>query len=141
MATFSTYAEVLTPEHIQWKAYTSGIKKNPPGVTIKTILDHTGGVYENRIDLTEEFREEARKVAALTDDSTLMKIAALPAVTVSLEHLRHLDPQTRIVCGYRLDYTAEESERLGLGRQGPFNPASTILVNLDPANDMIADQG
>ena len=31
---------------------------------------------------------------------------------VSLEHLRHVDPQTRILVGYRLDVTAAESPRL-----------------------------
>lgn len=139
MATFSTYAEVLTRDHIQWKAYESGIKKNPPGVPIGTILEHSGGVYENRIDLTDAFRAEARKVAELTSDSELLKIAGLPAVTVSLEHLRHLDPKTRIVCGYELHYTAEESERLGLGHTGPYDPAKTILVSLDPGNDQIVE--
>jgi hypothetical protein len=141
MAKFTTYAEILTPNHVQWKAYASGIKKNRPGVVLKDILDHTGGVYENKIGLTPEIRRQLRDVAQLTGDNELMEIANASSVTVSLEHLRHVDPQTRIVCGYRLNYTAEESARLGLNHKGSFDPRETMLVNLDPANIMLVDRG
>jgi hypothetical protein len=140
MARFSTYAEVITPDHITWKAYIAGIRKTPPGVALKEILERTGGIYENRLELTERFREQAHKLAQLTGDQELMKLAGLPAVTISLEHLRHLDPQTRIVCGYQLNYTAEESERLGLNHEGPFDPKNTIVVNLDPTNPLRIEQ-
>jgi hypothetical protein len=140
MARFSTYAEVLMPDHIQWEAYTSGIKKNPPGVLLSDILEHTGGIYENRLDLEPEFRESVRKVAELAGDESLMRIANLSAVVISLEHLRNIDPQTRIVCGYRLDYTSEESERLGLGHQGSYDPKKTIRVSVNPSNTNLVDR-
>jgi hypothetical protein len=138
MATFRTYAEILTAHHIQWKAYTAGITDREPGVVLQDILERNGGVYENKLDLTPKFRDEVRNVAELTGDDELMEIADLPAVSISLEHLRDVDPQTRIVCGYRLDYTAEESTRLGLDHKGPYDPSKTICLELDPSNDMRA---
>jgi hypothetical protein len=127
MAIFTTYAEVLTPDHVQSRAYNSGIKKNPPGLLLQDILERTGGVYELKLELPDEFREKIRRVAELTSDEKLLHVANLSGMTISLEHLRHLDPRaTRIVSGYRLNYTREESERLGLQHEGPFDPKNTI---------------
>ena len=141
MARFWTYAEILTPDHIQWQAYKSGIKKNPPGVVLKDILEQTGGVYEIKMDLSDDFRGHVRKVAQLTADDELLRIANSSAVPVSLEHLRHVDPQTRIVCGYELDYTPEESEQLGLNRTVSYDARKTITVDLDPGNPIRVKRG
>ena len=43
MAKFHTYAEEVTTEHVSWVAYTSGVKKNPPGYPIKALLERNGG--------------------------------------------------------------------------------------------------
>lgn len=91
--------------------------------------------------MTPEIRKQLRDVAALTNDKKLMTIADNSSVTISLEHLRHVDPQTRIVCGYRLDYTAEESARLGLNHHGSYDPRETMLIDIDPANTMMVEQG
>jgi hypothetical protein len=50
-------------------------------------------------------------------------------VPVSLEHLRHADPQTRIVVGYRLDVTPAESPRLR--RRLAFPPDPEITLHFD----------
>ena len=127
MATFRTYAELLTPDSIQYKAYKAGIKKNRPGRLLQDILDQTGGVYEIKHVLSDSFREEIRQVAELTSDEELLRIARLPSISVSLEHFRHADPKTtRIVLGHSLSYTQEESERLGLAHKGPYDPRNTI---------------
>jgi hypothetical protein len=126
MASFTTYAEILTADHAQMKMYIAGIKKNPPGLVLQDVLAQTGGVYRMNTGLPEEFREEIRKVAELTDDERLLDVASLPEVSVSLEHLRHLDPQTRIVVGCRLKVTPEESTRLGLEYKGQIDPRTTI---------------
>jgi len=136
MAKFTTYAEVLTPDHVTWKAYTAGIVKNPPGVPLKEILKRTGGVYENKLAFNDDFREQLRKVAELTGDSELMRLSQLDGVTISLEHLRPVDPETRIVNGYDLSYTTEESDRLGLTGNEPSDPKNTIVVNVDPDNPL-----
>jgi len=52
--------------------------------------------------VTPKSREDIREIAELASDDQLLRISELPEVPVSLEHLRHVDPQTRIVVGYRL---------------------------------------
>jgi hypothetical protein len=136
MARFSTYAEVLTPDHLQWQAYKSGVKKNPPGQALADVLERAGGAYEFQMEIPQEFRDKLHAVGELTGDEKLIETAGLSAVPISLEHLRGVDPQTRIVFGYKLDYTPEESERLGLGRQGAPDPKNTIVVNLNQANNI-----
>ena len=83
-----------------------------PGVVLGDILQRTGGVYETTTRLTPKFREDIREIAELTSDDLLRRIAELPEVPVSLEHLHHVDPHTRILIGYRLDVTPAESPRL-----------------------------
>lgn len=72
----------------------------------------------------------------MTGDKELLAIAGRATVTISLEHLRDVDPRTRTACGYRLDVTAWESEQLGLGHTGPYDPANTLLVTHDLENDL-----
>jgi hypothetical protein len=134
MASFGTFAEVVTPDSITSAAYAAGVTKNPPGVPIKEILKRTGGVYENKLELPKKLREEVRTVARLTGDEELMRVAELSMVTVSLEHFRDVDPETRIYLGYWLEYTPEEMERLGLNRERPVDPKKAIAVGLDPAH-------
>jgi hypothetical protein len=127
MATFQAYAEILTPDHAQYKMYEAGIRKNRPGILLEDLLRQTGGAYEVRHILPPEFREDLRKVAELTSDQELLRIASLPEIPISLEHFRHADPKTtRIVFGHVLEYTPEESERLGLRHKGPYDPRTTI---------------
>jgi hypothetical protein len=127
MAEFTAYAEILTPDSIQYRAYAAGIKKNPPGVLLQDILEETGGTYQYEMYLTDEFRALVLKVARLTSDSRLAHIASLTKAPVPLEHLRHADPRTtRIVLGHRLNLTATESRRLGLKHEGPYDPRNTI---------------
>jgi hypothetical protein len=111
------------------KAYAAGIKKNPPGLILQDILRDTGGKYEINVALSESFREHIREVAQLTSDERLLGVANLSHVTVSLEHLRYLKPKTRIVIGYRLDYTPEESKRLGTVDKSQYDPKTTMRID------------
>ena len=64
----------------------------------------------------------------------MARIAGLPEMTISLEHLRGLDPGTRIVYGYELgDFTDAERDRLPCA-EGPADPARIIEGPFDPAN-------
>lgn len=126
MAKFTVYAEVLTPEHAQMKAFSSGVKKKLPGQTLRDVLQRTDGIYEAKAHITPEFRAEIRQVAELTSDDHLRVIAELPDVPVSLDHLRGVDPSTRIVIGARLTYEPGESQRLGLVQTGPPDPRTTF---------------
>ncbi len=130
MATFTTYAEVLTPDHPQMKAYLAGIKKNPPGQLLKDVLQHTGGAYEITLRMSPDFQGNVRRVAELTHDEALSRVADQSEVVVPLEHLRHLDPDTTtIVFGFRLDYAPGEAARLGLRHEGPYDPRKTMRLD------------
>jgi hypothetical protein len=141
VATFRTYAEVLRPDHplVKNKARTSSWSSSryrsaeieqdmraEPGVVLGDVLQRTGGVYETTTRLTPKFREDIREIAELTSDDELRRIAELPEVPVSLEHLRDVDPQTRILVCYRLDVTPAESPRLRRRLTLPPDPRITL---------------
>ena len=137
MATFTTYAEALEPDHAQMKLYEMGTLTRLPGELLGDILRRTGGVYEVALCLTPDFRRDIREAADLTSDTELWEIAERSAVPVSLDHLRHLDPLTRIVLGARLWLTAAESEQLGRpGLELPLDPRTTVLVDGSTAPDV-----
>jgi hypothetical protein len=144
MATFRTYAEVLGPDHPAMKNYKASLAWRPsryrpaglerdmraePGAVLGDVLRQTGGVYETTTRLTPKFREDIREIAELTSDDELLTVSGLPEVPVSLEHLRHVERQTRILVGYRLDVTAAESPRLR--RRHALPPDPGIMLHLD----------
>ena len=141
MATFRTYAEVLRPDHPLMKIHKAALTWRPsryrpadieqdmraePGVVLGDVLRRTGRVYETTTRLTPKFREDIREIAELTSDDELLRVSELPEVPVSLEHLRQVDPQTRIVVGYRLDVTPAESPRLRRRLALPADPRITL---------------
>ena len=150
MATFRTYAEVLRPDHPLMKIHQAALTWRPsrdrpagikhdiraePGVVLGDLLRQTGGVYETTTRLTPKFREDIREIAELTSDDQLLRVSELPEVPVSLEHLRHVDPQTRILVGYRLDVAAAESPRLRRRHALPPDPAITLHFDEVPFPD------
>ena len=144
MATFRTYAEALRPDHPMMKNHNASITWRPsryrpgdieqdlraePGVVLGDVLQRTSGAYETTTRLTPKFREDMREIAELTLDDDLLAVSELPEVPVSLEHLRHVDPQTRIVVGYRLDVSPAESP--GLCRRLALPPDPRIMLHVD----------
>lgn len=151
MATFRTYAEVLQPDHPMMKNYKATLTWRPsayrpteieqamraePGVVLGDLLQRTGGDYETTTRLTPRFREDLREIAELTSDDQLRRIAELSEAPVSLEHLRDVDLQTRILVGYRLDVTAAESPRLR--RRLALSPGSRTALQVEevPISDL-----
>lgn len=133
MAKFHTFAEPVTENHVAWAAYAAGVKKNPPGVRLQEVLDRTGGVYEQNLEIRENYRERIRAAARLAKDDDLMRIADHPTIAISLEHLRGIDPQTPIIIGYMLQLTPEEREQLGLEQEPEdFDPKKMVNVKSDP---------
>lgn len=144
MATFRTYAEVLRPDHPMVKNYKARLTWRPsrirpaeldrdmrtePGVVLGDLLQRTGGVYLTTTRLMPKFSEDIREIAELTSDDPLRRIAEAAEVPVSLEHLRHVDPQARIIVGYRLDVTPAESSRLR--RRLTLPPDPRIMLHFD----------
>jgi hypothetical protein len=144
MATFRTYAEVLTPDHPVMKNYKAASTwllsryrpakleqdmRAEPGVVLGDVLQRAGGAYEFTTRLTPKLREDIREIAELTSDDELLRLSELPEVPVSLEHLRHVDPQTRILVGCRLDVTPAESPRLRRRLALPSDPRMTLHLD------------
>jgi hypothetical protein len=100
-----------------------------PGAVLADVFQRTGGAYETTVRLTPKFREVIREIAEVTSDDDLLGVAELAEVPVSLEHLRHVDPRTRILVGYRLDVTPAESPRLR--RRLALPPDSAITLHFD----------
>ena len=111
------------------------VMRAEPGVVLGDVLRRTGGVYETTTRLTPKFREDIREIAELASDDQLLRIAELAEVPVSLEDLRQVDPQTRILIGYRLDVTPAESPRLRRGLALPPDPAITLHLDKVPFPD------
>jgi hypothetical protein len=103
-----------------------------PGVVLADVLQRTGGVFETTTPMTPTFREGIREIAELASDDQLLRIAELAEVPVSLEHLRQVDPQTRLLIGYRLDVTAAECPRLRRRLALPPDPRITLHFNEVP---------
>jgi hypothetical protein len=97
-----------------------------PGVVLGEVLRQTGGAYETTTRLMPKFREDIREIAKFTSDDQLLRIAELPEVPVSLDHLRHADRRTRIVVGYRLDVSPAESPRLRRRFALPSDPGIAL---------------
>ncbi len=123
MAVFRAYAKVLEPSDPSMRIYEAGLRMCPgqPGLVLADVLWRTGGVYETTTPLLPHFRDDIREVAELTSDAELLAIAERTEVPVSLEHLRDLDPQTRIVIISELHYRGRRG-RTGEPGQGSAGP-------------------
>jgi hypothetical protein len=119
MAIFRAYAKVLESGDPAMRICEAGLRTCPgrPGLLLADLLRRTGGVYETTTPLPPQFRVDIREVAELTSDSELLAIADLTEVPVALDHLRGLDPETRIVIRTELCYEADEGARVSRGRE------------------------
>ena len=135
MAIFRAYARVLESGDPAMRIYEAGLRTCPgrPGLLLADLLRRTGGVYETTTPLPPQFRVGIREVAELTSDSELLAIADLTEVPVALDHLRGLDPETRIVIRAELCYEAGEGARVSRGREQ--RPA---LATIMPGGTVIA---
>ncbi|HEY1324263.1 MAG TPA: hypothetical protein VGF32_28660 [Streptosporangiaceae bacterium] len=135
MAIFRAYAKVLESGDPEMRIYEAGLRTCPgqPGLVLADVLRRTGGVYETMTPLLPQFRGEIREVAELTSDPELLAIADLTEVPVPLDHLRGLDPQTRIIIRTELCYEAQEGAQVS--RAGEHRPA---LATIMPDGTVIA---
>jgi hypothetical protein len=135
MAIFRAYAKVLEPGDPAMRICEAGLRACPgqPGLLLADVLRRTGGVYETTAPLLPQFRDDIREVAELTSDQELLAIADQTEVPVSLDHLRGLDPQTRIVIRTELCYEPDEGARVSRSRE--HQPA---LATIMPDGTVIA---
>jgi hypothetical protein len=135
MAIFRAYAKVLEPDDPTMRIYEAGLRTCPgqPGLVLADVLRRTGGVYETTTPLVPALRDDIREVAELTSDPELLAIADLAEVPVPLDHLRGLDPETRIIIITELCYEADEDARVSRTRE--HRPA---LATIMPDGTVIA---
>ena len=135
MAIFRAYAKVLEPGDPAMRIYEAGLRTCPgqPGLLLADVLRRTGGVYETTTPLPPQFRDDIREVAKLTSDPELLAVADLSEVPVPLDHLRGLDPQTRIIINTELCYEADEGAQVSRARE--HRPA---LATIMPDGTVIA---
>ncbi len=128
MATFRAYAKVVEPEDPTVRIYEAGLRACPgePGMPLAEVLRRSGGVYQTTTPLVPHMRDYIREVAELTSDAELLKIAELTEVPVSLEHLRGLDPQTRIIIRSELSYESDEVSRVSAATR-PRHALATVM--------------
>ena len=79
MARFYTFAEVLTPEHIDWEVHARGLGcGREPGLVLHEVLDRNGGRYEITMPMGERIREQARICAQVSGDQEIAGSPACP---------------------------------------------------------------
>ena len=128
MATFRAYGKVLEPDDPTMRIYEAGLRTCPgePGMPLAEVLRRSGGVYQTTTPLIPHMRDDIREVAELTSDAELLVIAEMTEVPVSLEHLRGLDPQTRIIIRSELSYEGDEASQVGAATR-PRHALATVM--------------
>jgi hypothetical protein len=122
-----TYAEALTPDHPQYKIWQAGKRPDPPGQLLGDILKQTGGKYQFKTLLWTGLYEEIEHLAELTGDPDLAAAAEKETWIISLEHLRGLPPETRVVVGIALEYSEEDQQRFHV-KPPPFDPDDAVPI-------------
>jgi hypothetical protein len=121
VAIFRAYAKVLESTDPSVRLHESGVWAGcggrQPGLVLAEVLRRAGGAYETTMALAPQLRADIREVAELTSDAQLLAIAELSEVPISLEHLRGLDPQTRILLQAELSYEGDEGSVLSHSRE------------------------
>jgi hypothetical protein len=113
MAQLVVFAEALAADDPNVRAFQSGELKQFPGMLLRDVLKHADAEWNTTVELNDRFREDIRRVALLTNDQRLLKLADTTSIPVSIDHLRSSDPDaTWVALGARLLYTAEESQQL-----------------------------
>jgi len=110
------------------RIYEAGLHPCPgePGMPLAEVLRRSGGAYQTTTPLIGHLRDDIREVAELTSDAELLKIAKLTEVPVSLEHLRGLDLQTRIIIRSELHYEGDEASRVSAATR-PHQALATVM--------------
>jgi hypothetical protein len=73
------------------------------GLLLRDVLADNEGRYEHRLQLADRTKDRLRRLARLSGDGRAAAIAEDDAVMISLEHLRHLDPDsTRVRIGLEI---------------------------------------
>lgn len=101
MAKFTTSARVSAPDD------------KGQGLVLQRLLEWSHGAYEYKLILPPRFKEDIQRVANLTSDAALLEIVRRGEILVSLEELRGVDLQSKVIVEAHLNYEPGEAEALG----------------------------
>jgi hypothetical protein len=111
VAQLQSFAEIVGAEAISGPLNETG---KSPGRPLREYLELAKGtdIYDMPVPSSDQHR--LRSVARLTGDERLQGIASTGIVPISLSHLRDRDAETLVRVGYRITYSPEEIQQLGL---------------------------
>jgi hypothetical protein len=117
MARLQPYAEVVGAEELTGPLNATGMS---PGRPLREYVDMSRGTYVLDMPVPPVDRHRLRKVAEMSGDASLQEIATAGTVSISLEHLRsHDTDKTRVRVGYKIDYSEDEVQELGIENIDP----------------------
>jgi hypothetical protein len=117
MARLQSYAEVVGAEELTGPLNATGMS---PGRPLREYVDLSRGTYVLDMPVPPVDRQRLHKVAELSGDASLQEIATAGTVSISLEHLRNHDTdKTRVRVGYKIDYSEDEVQELGIENIDP----------------------
>jgi hypothetical protein len=108
------FVEIFTPDDPIVHGAGGGVTF--AGRLLRDVLREHGGRYEAVTELPDRDRDSILRMAERTANSGLAAQVSTNKFMVSLEHLRHLDPDTtRIVYGLHLHHEPGDSETPSFG--------------------------
>jgi len=114
MPTVTPYAEIMGQENVS-KALASVTDSEGMPLTGRRLGQIRVELTDGRVYLVpvaEKHHGMLRRLFELTQDSSCREIIDSGHVSVSLRHLDHLDDETRVRVGYRINTSSEESRLL-----------------------------
>jgi hypothetical protein len=111
MAHLQAFAEIVADAEISGPLNGTG---ESPGRPLREYLELSKGTYIYNMPIPSTQRHRLRSVAELSGDERLQGIASGGTVPISLEHLRDRARDTLVRVGYKITYSPEEIQRLGL---------------------------
>jgi hypothetical protein len=116
MAHLQAYAEIVGAEELTGPLKETGAS---PGRPLREYLELSKGTYIYDMPVPPIDRTRLRSAARLSGDEELRRIATTGTVPISLDHLRERDAETLVRVGYRIRYSPEEIQELGLDIPDP----------------------
>jgi len=110
-----------TRKHHTW-ASRSLTKKNPNGRSVAEVLADADAQGKMRIYISPDSKLLFERAAKLPGNAHFAEIAQLGYVEVDLSSLKSCSGSDRVIVGFEVSWTEEESQALGLRDDNPSSP-------------------
>jgi len=111
VARLQSFAEIVGTEVISGPLNDTG---KSPGRPLREYLELAKGTCIYNMPVPSVDQHRLRSVAKLTGDEQLRRIATAGTIPISLDHLKDRDSETLVRVGYKITYSPEEIQQLGL---------------------------